>query len=338
MKTKNLRKQTVAFLFITVALLTHFVKADKLQIQEKLGETVRINLKNVTIFEALNKIGDQAKVKILVSDQAAWKLPYGEATRLSVELDGPLADSLTEMLNAFFMRYAVGTDEITIYPRPELDHIIGRPSTNQLQLLKDIYSKPIRVYITNRTQASINTALGREVLISPLEVQAQLQASLAKLAAGKIERIVSQQGPNKIYRYDVKMPLDENEKELDEYVLPTPVTLAQLLKDVNSDKSRSYGSEWYIPSIDFLGQTPEIRIVETGGLNKLSREQLIDIHYEDMHVLEILRDLAQRGSFYLEISQKAEFGQEKMSVTIQNITIPHAMQRIQIHRESNSSD
>jgi hypothetical protein len=332
MKTSTLKKQFLTISIIAVALLASVAKADKLQIQEKLGKTVKINLKNVTILEALEKISAEAEAPIILSDDAAWKLPYGEATRLSVELDGPLADSLTEMLNAFFMRYAVGADLVTIYPRPELDHIIGRPSTNQLQLLKEIYSKPICVYITNEVQTSINGGLGREVLISPLDVHKQLNESLRKLIGEREQRL---QIPDikdvKELVFMEKLPLDENGNELKEYSLPTPITLAQLLKDVyfsSSSRRPDFPSEWYIPAIDFPGQTPEIRVVQVGSLRTLRREQLLDIHYEDMNVIEILRDLAQRVNVFLIINSKMEFGQEKMSVSMQNITIPHAMERI----------
>ena len=124
MNAPNLAKRLVLGIALA-CVFTGYVRADKLELQEKLSKEIKIELRDVTIAEALEKISQKADVKIVLSDEAAWKLPQGEATRLSVMMQGPLADSLTEMLNAFFMRYAVGDEEITIYPRPELDHIIG---------------------------------------------------------------------------------------------------------------------------------------------------------------------------------------------------------------------
>ena len=62
----------------------------------------------------------------------------GEETRLSVTLEGRLAESLEKMLNNFFMRYAMGSDADGL-PPAELKHIIGRPTAAELKLLKRIY-------------------------------------------------------------------------------------------------------------------------------------------------------------------------------------------------------
>ncbi len=137
MNTKRFRKMVVLAVAL-VCISAGYVRADKLGLQEKLSKDVKIQLKDVTIAEALEKIGEKAGVTLVLSDEAAWKLPQGAATRLSVVLSGPLAESMTEMLNAFFMRYAVGHEEITIYPRPELEHILGRPTVGQLEVLKAI--------------------------------------------------------------------------------------------------------------------------------------------------------------------------------------------------------
>ena len=154
---------------VLVGVLTGVVQADKLELQVKLGKKVPVQLKDVTIAEALAEIGEKADLEIVLSDEAAWKLPQGAATRLRVMLKGPLVESLAEMLNVFFMRYAVGEEQVTIYPRPELEHILGRPTTRQLELLKDIYTKRIEVYKLEDVQGTINEALGRPVLISPVD-------------------------------------------------------------------------------------------------------------------------------------------------------------------------
>ncbi|MHC4528275.1 MAG: hypothetical protein ACYS29_10390 [Planctomycetota bacterium] len=125
----------VVVLLAIVCASAALVRAAELDLHAKLGEPIKIQLKNVTIVEALAKIGQKAGVKFVLSDEAEWKLPQGKATRLSVTMDGALANSVTEMLNAFFMRYVIGDDAITIYPRPKLDHILGRPTAKQLELL-----------------------------------------------------------------------------------------------------------------------------------------------------------------------------------------------------------
>ncbi len=119
--------------------------ADKTQLEEKLGKSLSVKLEDVTIARALDQIGTEAGLKISLSPEAVWKLPDGLETRLSVTLDGRLGESLTKMLNSFFLRYAVGSDSLTIYPRPELKHIIGRPTAGEMKLLRNIYGNKMWV-------------------------------------------------------------------------------------------------------------------------------------------------------------------------------------------------
>ncbi len=183
MKTISLRKIVIAVVIIGIA--TGYARADKQQLQAKLSRDVKIQLTDVTIAQALTKIGETAEVKIVLSDEAVWKLPLGEATRLSVALSGPLADSLTEMLNELFMRYAVGDDEITIYPRQELEHILGRPTTEQIKLLKNLYidrleyAEQLRDF--NVMVVPIRHYRDLEAMIEEFLVELSLQPTLAQM-------------------------------------------------------------------------------------------------------------------------------------------------------------
>ena len=140
MKVTNLRNVIVMVLIIGVG--TGFARADRQDVLEVLSrKEAEFEFKDVTITEALGKIEQVAVVEVILSDEAQWKLPQGQATRLSASLKGSLAECLTEMLNAFFMRYAVSDDEITIYPRKELGHILGRPSSKQLELSEGLWER-----------------------------------------------------------------------------------------------------------------------------------------------------------------------------------------------------
>jgi len=260
MKAISLRKMVIAIFIISIG--ASYVRADKQQLQEKLSRDAKIQVNDVTIVEALEKIGEAAEVKIVLSDEAVWKLPFGEATRLSVSLSGPLADSLTEMLNAFFMRYAVGNEEITIYPRPELEHILGRPTTRQLELLKRIYTRPIEDYFLEELQRTINQALGQEVLISPIHVQAQLNNLLRQLVGKEAIHITFDPRMRRPMSVAVKKAREPepNEPEPTVYNLPTPVTVVQLLSQVVIERDPG-DTRWYISGSAFPGQIPEIRAV-----------------------------------------------------------------------------
>jgi len=326
MNVKNLVR-TLLVVVALVGISTGYVQADKLQLQKKLSQDVEIRLNNVNIADAMEKIGQKAGVKFVLSDEAAWKLPQGEATRLSVALAGPLAESMTEMLNVFFMRYAAGDEEITIYPRPELEHILGRPTTKQLELLKAIHTRPIKTYSVDEVQTTINEALGQEVLILPIHVHAQLNNFLRQLA-GKdpiYEQIGRRRTPT---RSVMKPPQPEpTEPEPTQYFLPTPITLVQLLSQVLVVDEPTH-TRWYISGMDFPGQSPEIRVVNSGTFGELRRNQMIDITYRGERSDKILQSLANRAGIQLYVEPPSHLHEHKLSVNMQNVPILQAMTAI----------
>ncbi len=327
MDAKNFGKMIVTAV-VLVGILAGFVRADKLALQTKLSKDVKIQLKNVTIAEALEKIGQKAAVKFVLSDEAVWKLPQGEATRLSVALDGPLAESMAEMLNAFFMRYAVGDEEMTIYPRPELEHILGRPTAKQLELLKAVYTNPVHMYYIDEVQKTINKAIGRTVLISPMLVQMRLNDLLRQLV-GELPHYIWEHGRFKRGNYKVKSVKErEAEGETTTFELATPVTLVQLLSQVSvGNRKQPYETRWYISGMDF-GQRPEIRVVELGAFRDLRLNQKVDISYKDESLDKIFQDLADRAGVSMVAQPGSYLNEHKLSVDMQNITIAQAVGRI----------
>ncbi len=168
MKAISLKQVVVAVLIIGTG--TGYVQADKQELQARFGKEATFEFKDVTIAQALENIGQPAEVRIVLSDEAIWKLPSGGATRLSASLSGPMADSLTKMLNALFMRYAVGEEEITIYPRKELEHIIGRPTKMQIELLEMMYTRRLSYDASMSASEIISTLLDEfNVVIVPIE-------------------------------------------------------------------------------------------------------------------------------------------------------------------------
>ncbi len=178
MKAISLRKMVVALLIVGTG--TGYLYADKQELQAGLSKKATFEFKDVTLAQALEDIGQKAGVKIVLSDEASWKLPYGGATRLSASLSGPLADSLSEMLSELFMRYAVGDDEITIYPRRELEHILGRPTTSQIILLRHLYIDRLRSE-GQLSEEVLPRILGEfDVVIVPIEYNEQLEVIIER--------------------------------------------------------------------------------------------------------------------------------------------------------------
>ncbi len=328
MNTKSFMKISITML-ISIILFTSLANAQKQQLQEKLSKEISIRLSDVTIVNALENIGQKAGVKIILSDEAVWKLPYGEATRLSVSLSGPLADSLTEMLNAFFMRYAVGEEEITIYPRPEMEHILGRPSAKQLELLKTIYTKTIDIYYLDQVQKTINEALGEQILISPIEVLAQLNSLLNKLVGKEkvlTESVAIQRGRPTLV--EIEHEIESIEPETTEYTLPTPITLVQFLNQVSVNRHPQSDTRWYISGMDFPGQTPEVHVVEQDEFRSLRLKQKIDVSYNDQTLDRIFQDLANRAGVSLIVGTGSQLHEHALSASMQNIEISQAIRNI----------
>ena len=303
MKAISLRKMVIAIVIVGIG--AGYVRAAKQQLQAKLGKDVGFEFKDVTIAEALKKIGETAEVKIVLSDEAVWKLPYGEATRLSASLKGPLADSLSEMLNAFFMRYAVGDgdEEVTIYPRQELEHILGRPTTKQIELLQEFY--------TARLSHPAPEKLTSTELIKDL----LRKFNVVLLPASRYEDF-------EIIASDLLE------------VRPLMPTFAQMLDSLG---------KWYISGINFPGAVTEIRIVDEEGFREAKLDQVVDISFEDETAEAIIQRLANWAGMELYVAQNDpswhdpswwQLG-EKISVDMQNIKLIQAIQNIVRTAEGN---
>jgi len=293
MKAISLRKIVIAVVIIGIA--TGYARADKQQLQAKLSRDVKIQLTDVTIAEALEKIGQAAEVKIVLSDEAEWKLPLREATRLSVSLSGPLANSLAEMLNAFFMRYAVGNEEITIYPRAELEHIIGRPNAKKLELLKKIYFVKVSFdgkFSEENVQTLIRQAFG-EASFLPYDI------------------------PEKIFEIYKTTLTDKG---------TLPVTFAVLLEQVGD---RENAPRWYLSGMDFPDQVPVIRVVSEEDFREAVLDQVVDISFEGKRADVIIQRLAGwAGMELFVVKDDPSWLEEVIVVNMQNIKLSQALRNI----------
>ncbi len=324
MKSNNFVKISAIIMMI---FSCGIVNAD---IYQKLSKPIQIRLNDVTIAEALEKIGQKAGVTFVISDLAAWKLPYGKATRLSVVLNGPLADSMTEMLNAFFMRFAVGDKEITIYPRKELKHIPGRPSTKQLEILQAIYTRPIKLYSFDDAQLTIKINLKKDILVMPIDVQEQINDKLRQLV-GEKPLYIWRGGYKKTSPSTAKMGkgianyLTLPENKIVE--LNIPITLVQLLEQVGISGEGPKDTEWYISRTEFAESVPEIRVVPISEFNELNFNQIIDVSYQDESLSKIMQELVSRAEGNL-IASGSNINEYEISVDMQNMTIEQAIRNV----------
>jgi hypothetical protein len=316
MNTKVLVKRLAVAIGL-VCVLAGLVQADKLALQKKLGENIKIQLKNVTIFEAMEQIEQKAGVKFVLSDEAEWKLPQGKATRLSVTMDGALADSMTEMLNAFFMRYAVGDQQITVYPRPELDHVLGRPTTKQLGLLKAIYTRATEQYVES-LQNTVRQAIGEPVAIVPLDPCRYLDEALHELSYQEFS--------------------DHSRLEDYKFKLPGPMTVANMLqhgvvetpyRDGGTLNWKREKGHWYLSDAEFPYSVAEIRFLNEPDFREAKLDQVVDISFKDESAELIIQRLAKWAGMELRVDKgDLAWLSEKISVNMQNITLRQALRNV----------
>ncbi len=294
MKAISLRNVIVAVLIIGIG--TGFARADRQELLALLSrQKAEFDFKDITITEALDNIRAELGEKIVLSDEAQWKLPQGEATRLSATLKGSLADCLTEMLNAFFMRYAVGDDKITIYPRAELEHILGRPNTKQLEMLKGIYSMKISYdgsYSDEQLKVFISNVLA-EVSFLPYDT------------------------PQRISDIFKMMSTDKG---------IAPVSFAVLLEQVG-DKYNT--PRWYLSGMNFPDQAPVIRMVYEEDYREAVLDQVVDISFKDESADVIIQRLAGwTGMELFVVTAYPSWLEEIIVVDMQNITLRQALRNI----------
>jgi len=294
MKAINLRKIVIAIVIIGIG--ASYVRADKQQLLANLSrKKAEFEFKDVTIAEALKKVGETAEVKIVLSDEAEWKLPHGEATRLSASLKGSLSDCLTEMLNAFFMRYAVGDEEITIYPRAEMEHILGRPNAEQLKLLKKIYSMKM----------SFDAGFSAENALSLIREAFEGVSFLP---------------------YDVPERISEIFKMMSTDKGIAPVSFAVILEQVGD---RHETPRWYLSGMNFPEQAPVIRMVYEEDYREAALDQVVDISFKDERADVIIQRLAGWTGMELFVDKKyPSWLEEEIVVNMQNIKLGQALRNI----------
>jgi hypothetical protein len=275
--------------------------------QQKLKPEVNVALENVTIAAALDCISQQVGIRIELSDDAIWKLPEGKETRISARLEGSLAGSLDQMLNELFLRYTLSSEPLMIYPRPELRHILGRPTARSLRLLRNIYAHQALVSHGSDNpalaQTFLNQLAGEPITVFPAGQFEYVTAMLDKLARrGSLPTGVSGTA------------------------LVTPVTLAYVLDETAADLNGFH--EWYISLSDIPNQVPQIRIEKRTEFAQARLDQLVDVSFENESGEKIIGTLAHRADMSLLMGDAAAHAMtRRISLAAQNVTLGTALQK-----------
>jgi hypothetical protein len=312
MEMMNVAWRTAILALVGLGIWIGDARADKAQLEEKLSQSLNIKLEDVTIAQALEQIGQKAGVKIVLSPEAAWKLPEGEQARLSVTLEGRLAESLEKMLNSFFLRYAVGSESLTIYPRPELKHIIGRPTAGELKLLRNIYGNKMwlstgQAEISEQfVQQTLNAMAQEPVSIMSVNDMRAIGTIMAPMGGKSTSSSASPRDPNS--------PKD------------TPLTIASLLEETR----RVYNPPkmWYITGPAFPREISEIRIVSKQEFWQAHLDQIIDVSFANEKGESLIRQLATWAGLEVQFSDTAAVRiAREITLEVQNVRLTDVLDK-----------
>jgi hypothetical protein len=299
----------IALALVGLGIWVGNVRADKAQLEERLKQDLEIQLENVTVAQALEQIGQKAGVKIELSRGALWKLPGGQDTRLSVTLEGRLSESLEKMLNNFFLRYAVGGEALTIYPRPELKHIIGRPTADELKLLKRIYEGKLWLTVDKDPLSEdfvrriLKMFVGESVVVMPAEE--------VRTVGVAVQHMASTSG-------SVRDPNNRG----------APFTLALLLEWIEQSGARPEKT-WYIQGPEFPRQVSEIWIVRREEFWQAHVDQILDVSFSNETGEAVIGTLAAWGDLTTQFpgGEGPSGLAQKITLEVQNTKLFDVLQR-----------
>ena len=297
---------TIVVAVVVLIATSGVVVADRAELEEKLRQELTIDLTDVTLEAALREIGGEAGLRIDLSEEAMWKLPDGAETRLSVKLEGQLAKSLEQMLNRFLMRYAVGSEAVTVYPRPELIHVIGRPSTRELDLLAKTYAS--RIWISGSglsAQLVLNTLLSEPVAVVPFHRMGSMDSAMREMV---------QHADGSTASPDPNAPRG------------VPLTVALLLDSLQAYERNA--SHWYLRGPDFPREVAEIRVVSSEEFWEAHLDQIVDAAFENETGETVVRELARRAGMELTIPYPlAEELDRPITLQVYNVKLRGALEK-----------
>lgn len=118
---------------------------DAIALQRALDKTVELATTDMPIAQVFQKLQQQTGAKFDISADTLDLLPYGDQTRLAVELKNvTLRKALPPMLAQQALTWTVETDAIRIVPKEALYRLGRRATYDELRELGILYSTPIQ--------------------------------------------------------------------------------------------------------------------------------------------------------------------------------------------------
>ncbi len=112
-------------------------------IAQALDEKTDLEVKNMPIREALQKLSKETGIPIEMEMHTVWLLPYGSQTLLTATIhDRPLRESLTAVLRPLGLDFVPERERVTVRPTPALRRLARRATWQELATLEMLSTPP----------------------------------------------------------------------------------------------------------------------------------------------------------------------------------------------------
>lgn len=112
-------------------------------IAQALDQPTELELKDVPIREAVERLAEKTGVPIEVITGTVRFLPYGSQTMVTAAIQGqPLREALTALVQPIGLQFRPEQDRVIVEPSPPLARMARRASWPELDLLASLISRP----------------------------------------------------------------------------------------------------------------------------------------------------------------------------------------------------
>ncbi len=291
----------VAIALATALLPASWAAADTkaITLQESLDKVVDVKIEEAPIKDVFDKISQQIGVKIVVPAETLDLLPYGEKTKMRIQLANvTLRKALGQLLAQHALTWTIdnANNEVRIVPKEALFRLGQRASLDELLVLGSLYAHQDGNNLPNHLQP---TATGGPIL-----------AQLQKITKRKTLKF---NFPPMVEKQDV---LDKAEKVL-------PAVPSEYLDAV----CQNAGLTWFV-----MGDEIFFKDLQTQVERQLRKR--VTLNYQKAELSKVLVELAQKARVSLQmdpgvLNYLPVETRENFNLAMSDATIKQALEVIQ---------
>ena len=272
-------------------------------IEKKLDATASIVFENVTLREALVRLGQEAGLAMEIDEQALSQLPHGAETQLAaVHLEGiSYRDALGELFRPFALQFEAGDDRVYVLGSDELMRQPRRLKREELDALV-------------RLKEAMLTASEKDLLV--------VLEEKTGIAFGLVQRgQMLDTADEKWLKHCWAQKAQSGATVLDTYARLSGHPMTPEIQGT-----------WYVQADEQSGRI-NIIILSTTALFEKKLDRRVTIQYDREPVGKVLRELAQKAGLQVEfepgcLAMLDEDIREGLSLVMRDATIKSAFETL----------